>query len=396
MRRRAVLLGIAAVVVAWMWQFLTVRYNYGGNWTALFCIAPHMPVPDFLRSENLYIFHGSAGFDGQEYHLIAHDPWMRRGSADAIVGPAIFYQRILVPALAWALGLGRDAWIDRAYYAVVLGFVFLGVYWSAQIAARAGVRPEWGLAFLLTPAALTSIDRMTVDVAVAAFVAGFVWYAEEGPSWKVFALLACAALTKEQAVPMIAAYAVYLATRKRFGAAVWMAAATLPTVAWFAYLEHMQPAPPLLFTMSWIPMAGFFDALAHPATYPFTRFKNAAGVAFDYVALAGYAMAMALTVRFAWQRRWNPGVSAAYVLAIASMAVRNPINWTVYSFGRGLTPLFLLVAFEELAESPWLAALPMLLIDSRISLNFVSQILGVIGGITGVHPTGTPATALLK
>jgi hypothetical protein len=228
-------------------------------------------------------------------------------------------------------------------------------------------------------------------------VAGFVWYAKEGPSWKVFALLACAALTKEQAVPMIAAYALYVATRKQFWAALWMAAATLPTVAWFAYLEWMRPAPPLLFTMSWIPLAGFFDALAHPATYPFTPFKNAAGVAFDYVALAGYAMAMALTVRFAWQRRWNPSVAAAYAFAIASMAVRNPIDWTgVYNFGRGLTPLFLLVAFEELAESPWLAALPMLLIDSRISLNLVSQILGVAGGLTGLHLTGTPATALLK
>jgi len=390
--KRAAVVAISAVAIAWLWQFLTVHYNYGGNWSALFCIAPHMPVPDFLRSENLYIFPGSEGFDGQEYHLIAHDPWMRRGAADAIDGPAIFYQRILVPALAWLLALGRDAWIHRAYYAVVLGFVFLGTYWSSRIVARAGLRPEWGLAFLLTPAALTSIDRMTVDVAVAACVAGFVWYAKEGPGWKVFVLLACAALTKEQAVPMIAAYALYLATRKRFAAAVWMAAATLPTVAWFVYLQHMRPAPPLLFTMSWIPLAGFFGALAHPAVYPMSPFKSAAGVTFDYVALAGYALGLVLAARFAWQRRWTPGASAAYAFAIASMALRNPITWrVVYSFGRGLTPMFLLLAFEELPEHAWLAALPMLLIDSRISLNFVSQVLGVIGGLTGLD-----TTALLK
>ena len=136
MKRRAGVVGVAAVMMAWLWQFLTVRYNYGGNWTALYCIAPHLPVPEFLRSERLYVFAGSQGFDGMIYHLIAHDPWLRRGLADAIVGPAIFYQRILVPALAWLLALGRDGWIDRAYYAVILGFIFLGAYWSSRIAMR--------------------------------------------------------------------------------------------------------------------------------------------------------------------------------------------------------------------------------------------------------------------
>ncbi len=127
---------LAAVLFFWSWQFLTVHYNYGGNWTGLFCIAPHMPVPAFLKSEKLYIFPDTQGFDGQIYHLIAHDPWMRRGSADAILSPDYRYQRILVPALAWSLAFGRDDWVDPAYYAVILAFVFLGVYWLVHIAAR--------------------------------------------------------------------------------------------------------------------------------------------------------------------------------------------------------------------------------------------------------------------
>lgn len=74
--RRAAAYALAAVLAVWLWQFLTVHYNYGDNWTGLFCIAPHMAVPLFLRSEKLYIFQGSTGFDGQVFHLIAHDPWM--------------------------------------------------------------------------------------------------------------------------------------------------------------------------------------------------------------------------------------------------------------------------------------------------------------------------------
>jgi hypothetical protein len=388
-KRQAIVLGVVGVAIAWLWQFLTVRYNYGGNWTGLYCIAPHMPVPEFLRSEKLYVFAGSEGFDGMVYHLIAHDPWLRRGSADAIVGPAIFYQRIFVPALAWTLALGRDAWIDRAYDAVVLGFVFLGVYWCSRIAARAGLRPVWGVAFLLTPATLTSIDRMTVDVAVAACVAGFVWYSEDGPGWKIFALLTCAALTKEQSVPLIGAYAVYLATCKRFASAVWMAGAALPAVAWFLYLEHVRPAPPFLVSLAGWPLAGLWEALKNPAVYHLSGFENAAGRIFDYVALAGFAVAFAQAVRLAWERRWNPRVAAAYAFAIAALTLRKAESWTdVYNFGRGLTPLFLLLAFEELGERPWLAALPMVLIDSRIGINFVSQMGGILRGLT--------TTALLK
>jgi hypothetical protein len=42
--------------------------------------------------------------------------------------------------------------------------------------------------------------------------------------------------------------------------------------------------------------------------------------------------------------------------------------------------LLLLTALEH-SGRPWLAMLPLLLIDSRLSLNFVSQVTGVARGI---------------
>lgn len=385
MARRAALLATAAVSIAWLWQFLTVRYNYHGNWSGLFCIAPHMPVPEFLRSEHLYIFQGSAGYDGQEYHLIAHDPWLRRGSADAIVGPAVFYQRILVPALAWTLALGHDPWIHPAYFAVILAFVFLGVYWSSLLAARCGINPAWGLAFLLTPATLTSLDRMTADVAVAACIVGFAFYVFDGPNWHVILLLACACLAKEQAIPIVAAYALYLFTQKRPLAALATLASAAPTVAWFLYLARTRPAPPLVASaVSPIPFSGLVEALLHPVRYPMNTLRSAVAVSFDYVALAGFLIALAVTLKFAFERRWNPRASAIYLLAASAALLGNPVSWTsAYSFGRGLTPFFLLLAIELIPAHPWLAALPMLLIDSRIALNFASQISGVVHGLFG-------------
>src|ERR1041385_915357 len=157
--KRPAILALAAVLAVWLWQLATVHFNYGGNWTALFCTAPDWRIPPFLLGENIFKFPaGSLGYDGQMYHLIAHDPWMHRGAVAAMDDPALRYRRILVPMLAWLLALGRDSAIHAAYFAVILGFVFLGVYWLARVMAIRGRHPAWGLMFLLMPATLVSID----------------------------------------------------------------------------------------------------------------------------------------------------------------------------------------------------------------------------------------------
>ena len=89
MTRRPALLELVAVLGMWLWQSATVHFNYGGNWTALFSIAPDWPQPAFAASESLYKIPGSLGYDGQMYHLIAHDPWMMRGAVTAMDDPAL-------------------------------------------------------------------------------------------------------------------------------------------------------------------------------------------------------------------------------------------------------------------------------------------------------------------
>jgi hypothetical protein len=381
---RAARVGLIAVAFCFVCQWLTVHENYGGNWTALFRIRPGMPVPDFLKSENLYIFQNSAGYDGQVYHLIAHDPWMRKGSFQAIGGAPFRYQRIFVPALAWALAFGHDAWIHTSYFTVMLGFVFLGVYWTSQFALQIGRSHLWGLGFLLAPATIVSLDRMTADIALAAFAAGFAFYAfdtEARPSWKLFAILTCAALTRETALPMIAAYAIYLATRKRLALAALTVATAIPALLWFLHLSHLgrSDAPDYI---SPIPLAGFFDQLAHPMQYALSPFKTVAATALDYAALLGIAIALALTIRLAIQRRWDPRACAIYALALAMVLVRSRSVWEdVYAYGRVFTPFLLLLALDELLENPWLAAIPILLADTRISLNLVTQASGILDGL---------------
>jgi hypothetical protein len=73
-----------------------------------------------------YVFPGSYGYDGQFYRLIAHHPTAR--STVGIDVPRLRGRRILVPILAYALACGSQPHIDAAYVAVVLGFLFAGVY----------------------------------------------------------------------------------------------------------------------------------------------------------------------------------------------------------------------------------------------------------------------------
>lgn len=369
-RRRAVAVGVAAVAIIWLCQFLTVRYNYGGDWTALFRIGPIASLPPFAAAEPHYVFPASDSFDGQWYHLMAHDPFMSRGTASAIDDP-VFRRRILVSLLAWTLALGRDAWIDRAYFAVILGFVFLGAFWMTRVAAHRGVPPAWGLAFAILPGTIFSADTMTVDAALAALVAGFAWYAFTGSGRKVFIVLMAAALTREVALPLICGYGLFLIWQRRFRDATWVAASTLPALLWFASLMPHTAGRPVEDFMSWIPMSGWVQRFLHPK------------VILDYAALAGILWTFAAAVRMTWTRRTVDEVAGVYSLGLFSAFVNGEQIWNSLSYGAGrvLTPFLLITAIAELSSGPWLALGPILLVDARIGLDLAPQIAGIARGL---------------
>jgi len=382
-QRRAALVALAAVIALFCWQTLTVHYNYRGNWTALFCISPAVPVPEFLKSEQLYIFPNGGGYDGMIYHLIAHDPWMRKGSAQALGAVSYRYQRILLPALAWMLAFGQDRWVHPAYFTVILAFAFLGVYWSSLFVPRIGLNPAWGLLFAVTPAVIISIDRMTVDIALAAFTAAFALYATDSPGGRMFAILLCAALTRETALPLIAGYAAYLLTRKNWRGASLASAAATPAIAWFFYLHlsHREPSEFQRF-LSW-PLAAFLSHIVHPAAYDVPPIAQLGAQVMDVAALGGIALALLQVVQLLLGPRWNARSAAIYALALMTIFLGSRAGWSgAFDFGRVLTPLLLLTAFERATTSPLTAFLPILLVDARISLNFVSQIAGVFRGLS--------------
>src|SRR5205807_1962513 len=71
-----------AVVLSFGCQALTVRYNFHGDWSALFYAGAIRPLPPAVEREHSYQIPNSYGWDGQFYHFVAHDPLLRNGRLD--------------------------------------------------------------------------------------------------------------------------------------------------------------------------------------------------------------------------------------------------------------------------------------------------------------------------
>jgi hypothetical protein len=386
--KRPAFIALIAVIAAWIWMFLTVHYNYSGNWTALYLIGPRTPVPPGIPAERLYIFPNNTGYDGQSFHVMAHDPWMRRSTPAEVEIEPFRYARILVPAIAWMLVLGHDPWIEPAYFTTILAFVFLGVYWMAMFALRLQLHPAWGLTFLLSPATLTSLDRMTVDVALAALCVALVLCydpanGEKASRWRVIVILALMLLTRETAWFIFGACEVFLLMRRRFSDAEVIATAAIPVIAWHVFLVIRTgeiALPPR--GLGWTPFAGFFERLTHPAVYDLPANLAKFAIGLDYVALCGMALAVIVGIRIALREPSSALTFTIFGFCVAVIFLPGQGEWgDAFAFGRIFAPLLLLIAMFCMPGRSWrrigLGFAPTILVDSRIALNLGKHALDV-------------------
>jgi hypothetical protein len=329
-------------------------------------------------SKGLYIFPNSYGYDGQFYRYVAHDPLFRRGFARSIDAPRLRYRRILVPGLAWLLAGGEDGRIDSAYIAVVLGLVLLGAYWMSRVGVVIGYGPSLGLLFALVPAVLISIDRLTVDVALAACCTGFALYARECRPAKLYTVMMAAALTRETGLLLIAGYVLWLLfSRRRLRDAALFATAALPAAGWYVFVNRHTTAGAFSF-LTIFPFSGILGRILHPVPLRDTLAVRILASGLDLLALCGMAGALTWAFIRAFRRVWTPLTIAIYLFAILAIFLTPGDPWSdVYSFGRTLTPLLLLSALDGLAEGKKWPAAAMLLVDPRIGLQWGSQILKV-------------------
>ncbi len=381
--KRPVLIGVAAAAMLLTWQFLTVRYNYGGNWSALFCTGALMTAPPAGEFSGTYAFAGSNGYDGQFYRYIAHDPFFERGFSNWVDAPRLRYRRALVPLLAYAGALGSPGLIDAAYIAIVAVFVFLGAWWASSYAAACGRHPAWGFGFLLVPSALVSADRLTVDVSLAALACAWALHAggRTIPRKAGWAVLAAIPLARETGLLLNAATGIRLAWVRKFRELAMTALALTPCALWYLFVAiHTRSEAETW--VSYAPLSGWAGRVLHPAAYgPQVPFRSLV-VALDYVALAGIALAVALGM-WLWFRRRDGAVEIAIALfCVLVVQTGRPDVWAdAFSFGRVFSPLLLLLGLKGLETGSPLLGVPMALVALRVGAQLAPQVLGIARGL---------------
>ena len=364
-----------AIVLVALWQWATVTANFSGNWSALYCTGSLQRLPPLVKAEHTYIFANSTGYDGQFYHYAAHDPFLRSGLKTYVDEPAIRYERILIPLLAWLLAIGNPGWIDPAYVVVEIAFIALGVYWSCRLVQAAKLRAEWGLLFLLVPAIPISADRLVVDGSLAALTVAFLLY-QRSPG-KLFLVLACAALARETGFLLIAAAVAYRLCRRELRSAGLLLVSAVPAAGWYWFVQaHCTAVSP---DLNISPLLPIVLAFAHPWSYPSGTPLVGAVIVADYLALAGLVLALVLGIVSAIRKPASPAQFAAAAFAFTGIFLAVPATLTsVYHFGRLYTPLLLcLAAIAARDRKPWLLA-PIALMLPRIGVQFTPQLLGIV------------------
>jgi hypothetical protein len=368
-KRQAVVAALLCTALGLAWQALTVRFNFGGNWSALFCHGSDYPLPASLGWEHIYVFPHSGGYDGQSYHYVAHDPLCRTDVCRAVPDPGLRYPRILVPGLAHLLALGRAGWIDRALFAVNLAFLFLGAYWLAQLLPR----PMWAALYVLTPAAVASLDRTLVDLAATSLCLGFAVYLRSGAAGKLYGILLAAALCREAGFVLFSGYAIWLVAKHEYRRAAIFATALVPSLVWMWWVQSNVPRSTAGLPMP-VPLWGVIYSELHPRQYAYAAVWIRS---LEVVQLAGLMLGMVLAVRKWRQVTCDPIVAACFLWGCMGLIMHPGFYDDPYAGARVFTPmmLFQFLSGERLTRWPLLLATP------RVWLQLGLQVLGVVRGL---------------
>jgi hypothetical protein len=373
-----ILVALVSVLLVSLWTVARVHYAFGGNWTAPFSTGKTSRVPPELAARTYHV--EGTGYDGQYYRYVAHDPLLRKGYARYLDSPQLRARRFLVPALAWLLAIGREAWIDKACIAVEMLFVGLGVYWCARLLVRRGHAAAWGLLFVIVPATLASFDRMLVDGPLTAFFAGFLLYCEEERWTRVWLLAMLAALTRDTGLVLIAALVADRIWYRDVRRAAWFAASAVPAAAWYGYLAAILP-PDLHVTILGLPVWGVAARLFWLRTYPDPTVQLLLRVT-DFLAVAGLLVSIVIAVRWGVQRGPQPVTISIILFAILGLILTAPSHMLdAFGYGRPVSPMLLWVMLESVSKRKWFALAPPLLVSLSVSLVFARPLVAVVSAL---------------
>src|SRR5206468_1861378 len=121
--------------------------------------------------------------------------------------------------------------------------------------------------FVLTPASLISLDRLTVDLSFTALCIGFALYVRLKQDAKAYTVLVLACLSRDTGFVLACAACLALCLERRFAKAAILATAAIPATAWYLFVNLRTPNYSNEKFAELIPFKGIYEALLHPIQY---------------------------------------------------------------------------------------------------------------------------------
>jgi hypothetical protein len=303
-----------------------------------------------------------------------------KDSHNTSIPPRLRYRRILVPGLAYLITGGQPQYIDAGLIAVNLLFIFAGVYWLSRYVSLSGHNAGWGLLFLVVPAVLVSIDRLTVDLALTALCVAFGFYLAERQPLKLYGVMLLAPMARETGLLLVAAYSITQLFDRRIKRGLLFATSAAPAFAWYSFVDAHTTSYSVAGWFTFVPLGGAFTWMIHPPEYPFSPPVAWTATVLDECALAGMVVAILLSFRFPLPARRRAMTVGALLMTLSGLNL-GPVFWeNAFGFGRIFSPALVLLAMPACSTKSWAYLLPIALITPRIALQLAYDTLRIMRG----------------
>ena len=273
------------------YQAFYVHATAPGQWSALFFNGSRFAHPNV---ENFgYIYPDSYGYDGQWYRLLALDPLLNKGLTKYLDNPRLRARRILIPAIAGALGKESLPASEYWFIAITDVTMALGGLCFVRLAKDSCAPVAAAILYLFIPAIPVSTDRMVLDgPSVAGFLAVLLFFRERRTA-PLMMVLTALPLVRENAVPVTAGVALAYFLARDYRKMLLATVTGLPSIAWWIYEARRTPPSneTHLFSIPLAPQVIRLFTLIHRQV---PAWLNVALWAVDFVAMACLLFAFAL------------------------------------------------------------------------------------------------------
>lgn len=314
--------------------FVIVQMSYEGADAKRFIRLPETAITPGIMVLGGSPVVGPGGYDGQFYYRIALDPGTKERTVSTpattsgitLDMPAYRQQRIVYPALAWALAGGDPLRIPLTLIVVnVLGLGLIAAI-GAGLARSAGRHALWGMIFPLYPGFVVTLTRDLTEIVAATFLLGGLLLMRRAHAASGAASLLVAVFSRETTVIAGASAALMRFAIRPAALTRWVpfVVPVIALVAWQLLLTQRWGQPPVSEGAGSLdpPILGLLAAAWLNAT------RLDVGEAAKWIAVLGFAfISIAVMARALFRSVSEPHEKVAWAAYLALATVLEANIW---------------------------------------------------------------------